>query len=187
MQVGSDDNGRIDTKARCSVASIEKHESVLPKSRRRFLLVSGVYVRDDSVLLVSNTWGESSDWTLPGGRIEIGESMVGALVREFREETGLQITTIGGVCFVVHSLRASLSEEAIIVAFRIVDAEGTLGVSKDEFVEEASFFELNHLEHAISNPSNLLPLQESLREDDGKCHFYLFSDASGTPSLVRKL
>ena len=29
-------------------------------------------------------------WSLPGGRVESGESVIAAVVREFKEETGLQ-------------------------------------------------------------------------------------------------
>ncbi|WP_243239441.1 NUDIX domain-containing protein [Sulfobacillus harzensis] len=48
----------------------------------------GVLVRGGRVLLASNDRGE---WELPGGHIEPGESPETALVREFSEETGLDV------------------------------------------------------------------------------------------------
>lgn len=47
--------------------------------------------RDDDVLLA--LWNEPAvpTWTLPGGGIEIGESLEEGLVREVREETGYDV------------------------------------------------------------------------------------------------
>ncbi|NEU56997.1 NUDIX hydrolase [Halorussus sp. MSC15.2] len=49
----------------------------------------GALVRDgdDRVALVRNRW--SDGWVLPGGDVERGESLREAVVREVREETGL--------------------------------------------------------------------------------------------------
>ena len=49
--------------------------------------VKGVLVREGHVLLLLNERGE---WDLPGGRPDPGEDWPAALVREVREETGLQ-------------------------------------------------------------------------------------------------
>ena len=52
---------------------------------------------DGTVLLVrSHKWGNR--WSLPGGKIEAGETMHAALKREMREETGLTIDDIQFVC-----------------------------------------------------------------------------------------
>lgn len=45
----------------------------------------------DHVLLVKNKRGESFDYTLPGGAVEKQETLTEALVREVKEETGLEI------------------------------------------------------------------------------------------------
>ncbi|MHA6781966.1 NUDIX hydrolase [Pseudonocardia saturnea] len=52
-------------------------------------------VRDDDgrVLLVRRT--DTGDWELPGGRVDVGESAVDAVVREVAEESGLVIDVLG--------------------------------------------------------------------------------------------
>jgi ADP-ribose pyrophosphatase YjhB (NUDIX family) len=51
-----------------------------------------VVLDDDSVLLVRRG-GEplAGQWSLPGGRLELGESIQQAIVREAQEETGLAV------------------------------------------------------------------------------------------------
>ena len=54
--------------------------------------VGGVAVRDGAVLLVQRgTDPQSGRWTIPGGRVEPGESVASAVEREMFEETGLRV------------------------------------------------------------------------------------------------
>jgi ADP-ribose pyrophosphatase YjhB (NUDIX family) len=59
----------------------------------RIQLCTGLLCRGDAVLLVRSTYdGEPSPlWALPGGRQEHGETIADAVVREFREETSLDV------------------------------------------------------------------------------------------------
>ena len=54
--------------------------------------VAGVIVRDGEILLVRRGVEPSKGkWSVPGGSVEWGETLVEALKREVREETGLEI------------------------------------------------------------------------------------------------
>jgi ADP-ribose pyrophosphatase YjhB (NUDIX family) len=50
----------------------------------------GVLVEDGCLLLVRQRMSETRAWSLPGGTVEPGETLQEAVVREVREETGLQ-------------------------------------------------------------------------------------------------
>jgi ADP-ribose pyrophosphatase YjhB (NUDIX family) len=60
------------------------------------LAVSAAIFRDGKVLLVRRAAAPAMGlWTLPGGRVEVGETLVEAVKREVVEETALSIEVIG--------------------------------------------------------------------------------------------
>ncbi|WP_299724054.1 NUDIX hydrolase [uncultured Tateyamaria sp.] len=69
-----------------------------PKSPR--LAVRAVIVEDGRILMV-NAWpdGQSPLMCAPGGGVEVGSSLPDNLIREVREETGLEIE-VGAPCLV---------------------------------------------------------------------------------------
>ncbi len=59
---------------------------------RPFLAASAAIVRDGRVLIVRRARMPASGiYTLPGGVVEVGESLIEAVAREVREETALEI------------------------------------------------------------------------------------------------
>ena len=69
----------------------------LPLVRRR-PRACAVVLRDDHVLLVEQTVGGRSWWTLPGGGVEADEDGLDAARRELEEETGLVATHLEWLC-----------------------------------------------------------------------------------------
>jgi ADP-ribose pyrophosphatase YjhB (NUDIX family) len=57
--------------------------------------VGAVVVQDGRVLLVRRgTEPLKGHWTLPGGMLEVGEALTAGVVREVREETGLDVEPV---------------------------------------------------------------------------------------------
>ena len=57
--------------------------------------VGGVVIDDGRALLVKRaTEPARGEWTIPGGLLEVGETLEEAVVRELREETGLTIRVL---------------------------------------------------------------------------------------------
>jgi ADP-ribose pyrophosphatase YjhB (NUDIX family) len=56
-----------------------------------YVRVTGVVIEDDRILLLDQDTGTGRSWSLPGGKVEEGEALAAALVREMREETGLEV------------------------------------------------------------------------------------------------
>jgi ADP-ribose pyrophosphatase YjhB (NUDIX family) len=52
---------------------------------------TGVLVEDNRLLLVKQYVTDSRSWSLPGGKLEFGEAINQCLIREMKEETGLDV------------------------------------------------------------------------------------------------
>ena len=60
------------------------------------MCVGAVAVRDGRLLLVRRGHGPAAgEWSVPGGRVEWGETLAAAVVREVAEETGLEVLCEG--------------------------------------------------------------------------------------------
>jgi ADP-ribose pyrophosphatase YjhB (NUDIX family) len=56
--------------------------------------VGGVVVRNGRVVLVRRAKApRMGEWSIPGGMLELGETLRAGVVREIQEETGLQVTS----------------------------------------------------------------------------------------------
>jgi ADP-ribose pyrophosphatase YjhB (NUDIX family) len=67
-----------------------------PQASHPQLAVSAAIFRDGKLLLVRRTRAPARGlYTLPGGRVEAGETLIEAVIREVREETALAIAVIG--------------------------------------------------------------------------------------------
>jgi ADP-ribose pyrophosphatase YjhB (NUDIX family) len=85
--------------------------------------VTGIVVEDGRLLLLNqDTPNTGRSWSLPGGKLEDGETLAEALVREMKEETGLDVEP-GRLLYVCDHLPA----QVVHVTFEARRTGGTVG------------------------------------------------------------
>ena len=88
---------------------------------RPYLAASAAIVRDGKVLVVRRARAPASDlFTLPGGVVEIGETLTEAVAREVREETGMAIEPVALAGFreaIVRDADSRVERHFIILCF----------------------------------------------------------------------
>jgi mutator protein MutT len=110
--------------------------------------VGAVIVRDGQVLIVRRRYEPlAGRWSLPGGALEIGETLEAGLAREMREETGLDVE-VGPVIEVFDRIMLD-DEKRVRYHFVLVDylcwpTRGQLRAGSD--VDNAIFVDPTELE-----------------------------------------
>lgn len=109
---------------------------------RPFVGVGGVIIDEvGRVVLIRRRFEPlAGEWSLPGGTLEVGESLESAVAREMREETGL-VVTVGPVVEVfdriMHDDEGRVRFHFVLVDYLCWPAGGTLRADSD--VSDAVF------------------------------------------------
>jgi 8-oxo-dGTP diphosphatase len=99
------------------------------------LCVGGIAVHDGTLLLIRRGRGPGAgEWSVPGGRVERDELLAEAVVRELREETGLE-----GVCgpLVGWVERFDEGNHFVILDFEVTVLDDQTPVAGDDAAEVA--------------------------------------------------
>jgi ADP-ribose pyrophosphatase len=110
--------------------------------------VGAVIIKDGKILLVKRRYEPKANyWTLPGGLVKLGEGVRQALIREVREECGIEIEPkriIDVIDFIDKDENERFRFHYVIVDFEAIYRKGTIKPASD--VQSArwfSFAELN--------------------------------------------
>jgi len=130
--------------------------------------VTGVVTDGDRILLIKRL--DNGRWALPGGAVEFGESVPQALVREVREETGIDIEVTGVVGIysdprhvIAYDDGEVRQEFAICLAGRPVG--GALRGSDES--TDVAWVEVSQLDELDMHPTQRLRVRHALEPRDG--------------------
>jgi len=126
---------------------------------RPFVGVGAVIVDDAArVLLVKRRFEPlAGQWSLPGGAVDVGETLEACVIRELREETGLEVE-VGRVIEVfdriMHDAEGRVQYHYVLVDYVCRPVGGTLTAASDvadvAWVEAAALAEFRLTDKAIS-------------------------------------
>jgi len=137
-----------------------------PKANSIAVAVSA-FIQDDEgrILMIRRT--DNDLYSIPGGQLELGETLAQAAVREVREETGIECEIDGviGVYSNPHHIIAYDDGEVrqeFSICFRASKSGGTLATSEES--KEASWFKPNQISELNIHPSIRLRIEHALNE-----------------------
>ena len=99
--------------------------------------VGAIALDEDRILMIRRGHGPAAgEWSIPGGRVERGETVAEAVVRELREETGLE-----GVCadFIGWDERIGEEFHFVLLAFKVTLLDEGEPIAGDDAAEAAWF------------------------------------------------
>lgn len=96
--------------------------------------VTGILRRGNKILLVEQNVDSIRSWSLPGGGVEEGEDLDTALIREMREETGLEVK-IMRLLYVCDYIKPE--RHVLHITFELEEVGGIFGLTQPGLDENA--------------------------------------------------
>ncbi|QSF46668.1 NUDIX hydrolase [Paenibacillus tianjinensis] len=105
----------------------------MTKNNRNIIVaVKGVIINEGKILLVQRASADAvggGTWECAGGKIEFGEGLEAALVREIKEETGLTVT-VDNLLYAA-SFLTDPARQVIIITYLCRSAEQVIRLSEE--------------------------------------------------------
>lgn len=130
------------------------------KNENVIIRVAGLILKKNRVLFVNHRKKWGSYWVLPGGKVEKGESLEEALVRELKEELEIKINP-GKLAF-ADFVTKNNGKKVLDIYFRCAHVSGAPQVTgMDKALKAYRFFSLEDLSKVAVKPPGL---KEAVKE-----------------------
>lgn len=109
---------------------------------KTYIITAALIRRGDAILLVRQQGPDDPCpyWALPGGLVEPGELITDALVREVREETGLDVQQVGCLLYATHTIDSEHNAQSLAYVLDVPSWQGELHPDDpDGHILEAAF------------------------------------------------
>ncbi|MEV7465428.1 NUDIX hydrolase [Streptomyces kronopolitis] len=90
-------------------------------------VVAALLRRGDHIVLVQEQRDGKGMWSTPGGGVERGELLTEALVREVKEETGLNLRAVGPLAYLVNTTTEKYPS-TVVLTFDCTEWDGEIAV-----------------------------------------------------------
>ena len=123
-----------------------------------------VFIEKDDVLVQRDLTSADEFYRVPGGTVEFREKMDDCLVREIREETGLDLKVVRLIW--VRDFIEQMSEHTIEFFFLTEIVGGKFNSALEiDYGYEFLFMSLEELEQVVFYPKGLIPKLKCLRDN----------------------
>ena len=129
--------------------------------------VTGILIEDEKILLLKQKVSDKRNWSLPGGKLEQGETIEQGIIREMKEETGLDVEIIR----LLYLCDVSASNNTLLhISFLLKKVAGNIELPTNEFesnpIYDVEFIPISDLlDHGFSE--KFLKLAENKFSDAG--------------------
>lgn len=147
---------------------------------KSYVITAAIIRRGDKILLINHgpEYGSSSYWCLPGGTAEEHENAFECMLREVKEETGLEPKNMVKVAFLTQHINEKRDWQSIVLTYEFSIAEDDqININDpDREILSADFFTTEEaIEKLKGNPFLIMrePLEKYLLNKKSKIWTYL--------------